>query len=140
MQFHRDIRPTAYSLRSYGVGQVTVSVPAAAAPGQLPGTPRILTRSFVIAPDRLIPDWPPQVLAELAAAHFEVIAAMEPEVVLLGSGAATHFPRSDFLSPLTSRGIGVEVMDTGAACRTYNILSADGRRVAAALLMIHADA
>jgi uncharacterized protein len=57
----------------------------------------------------------------------------------LGSGRQLRFPDPALLAPLSERGVGVEVMDTGAACRTYNILMAEGRTVAAVLLMIEAD-
>jgi uncharacterized protein len=135
MQFHREVSPTLYTIQSYGVGQVTVAFPARG-PTAAPLSARILTRSCVIAPDRLIIDWPPQAFGEIEHVHFEIVAAMAPEVVLFGSGVTAQFPRADLLSTMTSKGIGVEVMNTGAACRTYNILTADGRRVAAALLMI----
>jgi uncharacterized protein len=73
--------------------------------------------------------------AELTAAHFERIAALRPEVVIFGSG-----PRLQFVAPALQRAlidlrIGVETMDTGAACRTYNVLASEGRRVLAALLV-----
>ena len=61
--------------------------------------------------------------------------ALEPEIVLLGTGDRQHFPHPRLLAPLTERRIGVEVMDTRAACRTFNILVAEGRRVAAALVI-----
>lgn len=147
MQFHQDLNLAHYTIRSYGPGRVTVVVPQAAAGG--PGKDRshdrsglqeeILTRSAVIMPQRLIKDWPPQRLAEIARAHFEVIAELAPEIVLLGSGRQLRFPDPTLLAPLSERGVGVEVMDTGAACRTYNILMAEGRTVAAVLLMIEAE-
>ena len=65
-----------------------------------------------------------------------LLVGHKPEVVLLGTGARLRFPPAAVLAPLTRAGIGVEVMDTAAACRTYNILAGDGRRVVAALLMI----
>jgi uncharacterized protein len=71
----------------------------------------------------------------LAEAHFEVIAGLEPEIVLLGTGGRQRFPRPSLLRSLLARGVGVEIMDTAAACRTYNIIMLEGRRVAAALLL-----
>jgi uncharacterized protein len=59
-----------------------------------------------------------------------------PELLILGTGRRQRFPRAELLAPLAEAGIGWEVMDTGAACRTYNILMSEGRNVAAALLMI----
>ena len=61
--------------------------------------------------------------------------ALEPEIVVLGSGTRQRFPELQLLAALLSRGIGCEVMDTGAACRTYNVLASEDRRVVAALLL-----
>jgi uncharacterized protein len=141
MQFHRDIDLSHYVIRRYGPGQVTLLLPGT--PGQLAGGHRLreetLTGSVVIMPARVLRDWPPQRLTEATRAHFEAIAALDPELVLLGSGKRLRFPDRGLLAPLSERGIGVEVMDTGAACRTYNILMAEGRAVAAALIMIEAE-
>ncbi len=73
--------------------------------------------------------------AELTAAHFERIAALQPEVVIFGSGAKLRFPHPSLLRPLIERRIGVETMDTAAACRTYNVLASEHRSVVAALLL-----
>lgn len=70
----------------------------------------------------------------LAEAHFEALAAFKPELVIFGSGPKIRFARPALLKSLISRRIGVETMDTGAACRTYNVLLAEGRPVLAALL------
>lgn len=78
--------------------------------------------------------WGPAVLADLTVAHFERIAALAPEVVIFGSGAKLRFPHPSLLRPLIERRIGVETMDTGAACRTYNVLASERRSVVAALL------
>ena len=72
---------------------------------------------------------------ELTDAHFTPLAGLRPELVLFGSGAALRFPRPAWVRRLIEAGIGVETMDTGAACRTYNILAGEGRRVVAALLV-----
>jgi uncharacterized protein len=67
---------------------------------------------------------------------FIQLAILAPEIIVLGTGAKQHFPDYDLLQPLINKQIGLEVMATDAACRTYNILMSEGRRVAAALLMI----
>ena len=72
---------------------------------------------------------------DLQAHHFDQLAALNPELVLFGSGEKIRFVHSALLQTLYSRRIGVETMDTQAACRTYNFLSAEGRRVVAALLL-----
>ena len=66
---------------------------------------------------------------------FNSLADMDIELVIYGSGNNLKFPPAEWLSKLTNKGIGVETMDTRAACRTYNILAAEGRKVAAALLL-----
>lgn len=92
-------------------------------------------RSLIILPDRIIEDWPAQTFEQLAVAHFEQLLSLQPEIVLLGTGATLRFPHPSLTKILIAAKIGVEVMDTSAACRTYNILTAEGRRVAAALLV-----
>ena len=106
------------------------------APGQVVVNEETFTRSLVVMPEHLIRDWPPQEFAAIAAPHFSQLAELRPEILLLGTGARLRFPAPALLAPLYDAGVGVEVMDTGAACRTYNILMAEGRAVAAALLMI----
>jgi uncharacterized protein len=92
-------------------------------------------RSLVVLPDRLITDWPATGFDTLVAAHFEPLAGLGLEVVLLGTGARIRFPRPEITRPLVDAGVGVEVMDVPAACRTYNILMAEDRKVCAALLL-----
>ena len=70
----------------------------------------------------------------LTAASFDAIAALQPELVVFGSGERLRFPKPALLQPLMIRRIGLETMDTAAACRTYNVLLAEGRSVVAALL------
>ena len=78
--------------------------------------------------------WNAESFESLTADHFARIAALEPELVIFGSGARLRFPASALLRPLIDAGIGVETMDTAAACRTYNVLLAEGRSVVAGLL------
>jgi uncharacterized protein len=79
-------------------------------------------------------DWPSR-YEDLTGAHFDMLAAMRVEVVIFGSGGRIRFPQPAWLAGLANARIGVETMDTAAACRTYNILAQEGRSVAAALLM-----
>ena len=80
-------------------------------------------------------DWQLATFEELSPAHFTRLAELAPEVVIFGSGDRIRFPHPALLRPLVERGIGLETMDTAAACRTYNILAQEGRHVAAALLL-----
>ncbi len=72
---------------------------------------------------------------DLSASHFEQLAALSTELVIFGSGNRIRFPKGAWIKPLIDRQIGIETMDTQAACRTYNILLGEGRRVAVALLL-----
>jgi uncharacterized protein len=91
--------------------------------------------SLVVAAERLVTDWPARSVATLAADHLAAIVELAPDIVLLGTGARFEFPEPARLAPLYKAGIGVEVMDTPAACRTYNILMGEGRNVVAALIV-----
>ena len=91
--------------------------------------------SLVVSAARLITDWPATSVEALGADHLAAIVELGPEIVLLGTGAALRFPEPAQLAPLYRAGIGVEVMDTPAACRTYNILLGEGRNVVAALVI-----
>jgi uncharacterized protein len=91
--------------------------------------------SLVIMPDHIIENWQAQTFQQLTAEHFELLFPFQPEIVLLGTGATLCFPSPSITKGLTALKIGVEVMDTNAACRTYNILMTEGRNVAAALFV-----
>ena len=110
-------------IRAYAAGSITINQ-------------EVYTSSLILTPQRIIADWPPVRFADLTAPDFEAIAVLRPEVVVLGTGLRLQFPAPGIIRSLVEAKIGLEVMDTGAACRTYNILMSDGRRVAAALLMI----
>jgi len=96
---------------------------------------RRLHASCIVTSDTLICDWEPASFAQLTPAHLEPILALQPELVLLGTGASQRFPPAAIRAALTAHGIGLEVMDLGAACRTFNILVQEERRVAAALFL-----
>jgi uncharacterized protein len=79
--------------------------------------------------------WNCQHFEQLTAEHFALLAGMKPELVIFGSGKRLRFPPPAFLRGLMEQRIGLETMDTLAACRTYNILAGEGRHVVAALLI-----
>ncbi|OGA03782.1 MAG: hypothetical protein A3I00_04430 [Betaproteobacteria bacterium RIFCSPLOWO2_02_FULL_64_12] len=92
-------------------------------------------KSVVVLRDRIITDWTATSFEALAAAHLEALVGLGQEIILLGTGNTLRFPRPEILRPLIEAGIGLEVMDVQAACRTFNILVAEERRVGAALLL-----
>jgi uncharacterized protein len=90
--------------------------------------------NLIVLPDSVTPDWSTATVATLAAADMDKLLALGAEIVLLGTGSRLRFPAGALVRPFAPAGIGLEVMDLQAACRTYNILAAEGRKVAAALL------
>lgn len=104
-------------------------------PGRLTINEEEFTASLIVTADHLIGDWSPQTFDELTESHLESILELDPEVVLLGTGDQQQFPDRKLLRAFLTRGIGIEVMDTRAASRTFNVLAGEGRRVAAALLL-----
>ena len=107
---------------AHGVGFVTVS-------GER------FEHSIVVTPEQVFSDWQPQGFDALNEAHFAYLLALKPEVVLLGTGSQQRFPHPRLYQTLTTARISVECMDTPAACRTYNILMAEDRRVVAGVLL-----
>jgi len=94
-----------------------------------------IERSCIVSAERLVTDWEPAAFADLTAAHLEAIFALEPELVLLGTGPSQRFATGEVRAAFAARRIGVEVMQLGAACRTFNVLVQEGRRVVAALFL-----
>jgi uncharacterized protein len=91
--------------------------------------------AIIVTSDKLILDWQATDFASLSAAHFDILIEMRPEVVLLGTGEKHQFLHPKIVQKLTENNIPLECMTTAAACRTYNILMSEGRKVAAALLI-----
>ena len=112
-----------YQIRSYGPGKIIINQ-------------ETHRRSVIVTPNRIIADWSPQKFSELKSDDFAAITELLPEIIILGTGRHSRFPQSALLKPLIKAQIGFEVMNTGAACRTYNVLMGEGRRVVAAMFMI----
>jgi uncharacterized protein len=100
----------------------------------LVGTEEI-RRSCIVSPTTLTRDWPPHGVAELKLELLAPIFALAPEVVVLSTGATQIFPRAALRAEFATRRIGIEVMEIGAACRTYNVLVSEERKVVAAILL-----
>jgi uncharacterized protein len=98
------------------------------------------TGALIVSSERGCSPWSATHFDALQAAHFLALVDSRPELIVFGSGARLRFPRPVWLAPLMQLGIGVETMDTPAACRTYNILASEGRRVIAALLPTDTEA
>jgi len=92
-------------------------------------------QNIVVTPDAAVTGWAPAGFAALTEADFAALLQHDPELVLLGTGSVQRFPHPRLLLALTKARIGVDVMDTRAACRTFNVLVAEDRRVVAALVL-----
>jgi uncharacterized protein len=90
--------------------------------------------SIIVSPGQIVLDWAPEAPADLSISHFNPILDLSPEIVIIGTGNRLQFPARDIIDSFLIRNIGVEVMDTGAACRAYNFLAGEGRLVVAALI------
>jgi len=91
--------------------------------------------SLIISPKKLVTGWQVSAFTDLAAQHIDTITELEPEIIILGTGKKVRFPDPQIIAGIFSRDIGFEVMDTGAACRCYNLLVSEDRRVAAGLII-----
>ncbi len=94
------------------------------------------TCNLAVLPDRLIPDWTNATFETLSVGDIELLASLDAEIVLLGTGDRLRFPSPELLRPLVRLQKGLEVMDLPAACRTYNVLMGEGRKVAVGLLLV----
>jgi uncharacterized protein len=122
MKFTLEASPNANLIRSYSTGEIRIG-------------DHSIRSSCIVTADALITSWPPATLDDLALNHLEQILELRPELVLLGTGAQQRFAPAAIRAAFASRSIGVESMDLGAACRTFNILVQEERRVAAALFL-----
>lgn len=122
MKLHSSVTNGLLAITSYDAAHIAVNG-------------RRLSRSFLLTPQRLIEDWPPASFESLAESDLQAVADLNCPIVLLGTGSRQRFPAPALLRPLIDKRVGVEVMDSHAACRTYNILMAEGRDVAAALII-----
>ncbi len=104
-------------------------------PGRLRVNDVVIGGHAVITPEQIIPDWSPADPERLTLGDLELVLALEPEVILLGTGLRSRLPDVQLATAIMRRGIGFEAMTTEAACRTFNVLAAEYRRVAAALLV-----
>ena len=104
-------------------------------PGWIAVNGEKITHSVIVSSGGERIEWHASRFEDLGAEHFAQIAALKPEVAIFGSGSRIRFPKPAWLKPLIDVNTGLETMDTAAACRTYNILAQEGRKVAVALLL-----
>jgi uncharacterized protein len=121
MKLTLDANPQVTLVRSYSNGELRVG-------------DQVFHRSCILLPNRVVPDWRPTKVADLQESDLEALFAEKPELVLLGTGDRQSFPPMHIRGAFVRARIGLETMDLGAACRTFNVLVQEERRVCAALL------
>lgn len=122
MKFTLENNPNLNFIRAYSAAEVTIGEHS-------------IRSSCIVTANALIAHWPPATLDDLQVNHLEPIFELNPELVLLGTGARQRFPAAPIRAAFAAQNIGLESMDLGAACRTFNILVQEDRRVAAALFL-----
>ncbi len=121
LKLHVQASSNSNTVTAYGAGYIEVN--------------RVRhTGSLIVAPDAPIRSWEASDIEKLRAEHFAPVLELDPEIVLVGTGATQRFLPPQTTALLSRAGVGFEVMDTAAACRTFNILMAEGRRVVGAFL------
>jgi uncharacterized protein len=121
MKLHLDPVGSLYLFTAHGSSHVDINN-------------RRFEDNVALLPQRIVERWTTARFENLVEADFAILARLGADVLLLGTGNRLRFPSGKLLRPIAEAGVGLEVMDLAAACRTYNILAAEGRQVAAALL------
>lgn len=121
MKISQTIPNATYVIQSYQPGQVVIKN-------------RCYQHSLIIMPD-LVVNWSPRCFEELTAQHFNELIKYQLDIVLLGTGEKLRFPDRALFVQLQKQGIGIEIMNNGAVCRTYNLLITEDRKVAGLLLI-----
>jgi len=122
MKFAEDHNSARYKITAYDRDSIGING-------------RLHTQSLILSPMELITDWEPESYRDLRADHLDALYQLGAEVILLGTGEKQIFPDKSVLKRLSQGNTGFEIMDTPAACRTFNIIMAEGRTVVAALFL-----
>ena len=126
MKLTQENTGDANRIRRYDTGSVTVNQ-------------TVLTRTLLLTPEWMDAQWGPELATELTAAHMDGMIGHDPELIIIGTGRYQRFPDRTLMARAIQAGVGIEVMTTEAACRTYNVLASEQRRVLAALFMIEPE-
>jgi len=122
MKLQPDRQPTLNTVSAYGPNYIEINAVRH-------------ETSILLMPEGPVIHWHCAQFSELSSDHFQEIANKKPALVIFGSGKKIQFPRPELIAPLIQAKIGIETMDLQAACRTYNVLMAEGRNVLAALII-----
>ena len=122
MKLQADLQPSLNTVSAYGVNFIEINAIR-------------YDSSLLLTPEGPVLEWSCASFADLKPADFQLMADKKPALVILGSGKKIQFPKPELIAPLIQAKIGIETMDLQAACRTYNVLMAEGRNVLAALII-----
>ncbi len=122
MKLHSDPQSSQNTITGYGIGFIEVNK-----------TP--YSQALIVQPDGEVMVWPVEESLDLTEDHFSMIGGLQPELVIIGTGKKQVFLNPKILQPLIKAKIGFEMMDSQAACRTYNILMGEGRKALAAIIL-----
>lgn len=122
MKFSEDNNADSHTIRAYDSHSINING-------------KVFNRSLIVSRQHLQADWPVASIADLNATTLAELLVIQPEVILIGTGSRLQFPSPDVYASLLNQGIGVEFMDSGAACRTYNILLGEDRQVIAGIIL-----
>ncbi|MBV8803131.1 MAG: hypothetical protein JO131_09290, partial [Gammaproteobacteria bacterium] len=114
MSLTLDDNHATYQIRAYQPGSIQINE-------------QIFHKSIIVMANQLISDWTPQLFKELTSESLAIFLKLHPDILLIGTGGTLQFPPAVVYGELINAGIGVEIMDTHAACRTYNALTAENR-------------
>ena len=122
MKFAQDSQEDGYVITAYDSSSITING-------------KMFSQSLVVANTQLNENWDIASIELLTPGHIDLVLSFKPELILIGTGSKLTFPTIEVYAGIIERGIGVDFMDTGAACRTYNILMSEGRDVVAGLIL-----
>ena len=122
MKFAQDSQEDGYVITAYDDNSVSING-------------KTFSQSLVVASTRLHEHWGIADIELLTSSHIELVLSLQPELIIIGTGNNLVFPAVEIYSGIIEHGIGVDFMDTGAACRTYNILMSEGRDVVAGIIL-----
>jgi len=122
MKFAQDSQEDGYVITAYDSSSITING-------------KMFSQSLVVANTQLNENWDIASIELLTPNHIDLVLSFKPELILIGTGSKLTFPAIELYAGIIERGIGVDFMDTGAACRTYNILMSEGRDVVAGLIL-----
>ncbi len=122
MKFNEESSTNSHIIQSYNDSEIIIDG-------------KVFSSSFIISKNTLIESWPVADISQLESDHLKAILDMRPEVILIGTGQKLVFPSPQSYVSVINQGMGIEFMDSGAACRTYNVLVSEGRNVVTAIIL-----